>query len=165
MKASAALIKKDVGIEAINVDYGGWDTHDAMNPFDTYGQSKVLMDNLATGLRDFFLDVDSIGMMNRVTVVVMSEFGRAAFQNGTGGTDHGHGNAMILMGRNINGGKVYRQNFSLDPAKLSLGRDLEVTIDYRKVLAEVVSKRLGNSSIATVFPDFAPGTYLGICKS
>jgi hypothetical protein len=45
-----------------------------------------------------------------------------------------------------------------------LGRDLEVTIDYRKVLAEVVSKRLGNSSIGTVFPDFAPGTYLGICK-
>jgi uncharacterized protein (DUF1501 family) len=164
MKASAALIKKNVGIEAINVDYGGWDTHDAMNPFDTYGQSKVLMDNLAIGLRDFFVDVDSVGMMNRVTVVVMSEFGRAAFQNGTGGTDHGHGNCMILMGRNINGGKVYRQNFSLDSSKLSLGRDLEVTIDYRKVLAEVVSKRLGNPNIGSVFPDFAPGTYLGVCK-
>ena len=164
MKAAAALIKKDVGIEAINIDYGGWDTHDAMNTFEDWGQMRQLMDNLAIGLRDFFLDVDSIGLMKRVTVVVMSEFGRAAFENGSAGTDHGHGNAMILMGRNLAGGKVYRSNFSLETSKLSLGRDLEVTIDYRKVLSEVVAKRLGNPNVSTVFPGYSPGTYLGVCR-
>jgi uncharacterized protein (DUF1501 family) len=71
---------------------------------------------------------------------------------------------MILMGRNIAGGKVYRSNFSLETSKLSLGRDLEVTIDYRKVLAEVVAKRLGNPNVSTVFPGYAPGSYLGVCR-
>ena len=165
MKASAALIKKQVGIEAINIDYGGWDTHANADPFGEYGALHMLMDNLSRGLRDFYLDVDSAGLMGTVTVMVMSEFGRAAFENGSQGCDHGHGNCMLFMGKNVNGGKVYRKPaFSLDPAALSLGRDLEVTIDYRLLVAELLTKRLLNTNLASVLPTYTPGAYLGLFK-
>lgn len=164
MKAAAALIKKQIGIEAIHIDMGGWDTHIYEDPFGTYGLIKQQMDFLARGLAAFYADVNAANLMGSVTVVVMSEFGRAAKENGNAGTDHGHGNCMILMGNNVNGKKVYRNKFSLDQSALSQGRDLQVNIDYRLVLSEVLQKRLLNTAVSTIFPNYTPGTLLGVCK-
>jgi uncharacterized protein (DUF1501 family) len=154
LKATAALIKADVGIEAINVDTGGWDTHEFQGIHD--GQMYSLMWSLASNMRAFYTDMLAAGRLDRITVVVMSEFGRAARANGSWGFDHGHGGAMLVMGGNVNGGKVYSQWPSLRQDKLWDGRDLQITIDYRDVLAEVVRKRLKSERIRTVFPNYTP---------
>ena len=86
------------------------------------------------------------------TVVSMSEFGRTARENGTGGTDHGHANAMFVLGTGVKGGKVYGKWPGLDHEQLSEGRDLAPTTDYRAVLGEVVSRTLGADNLDRVFP-------------
>ena len=87
-----------------------------------------------------------------VTLVTMSEFGRTARENGTGGTDHGHANAMFVLGGNVKGGKVYGKWPGLDNHQLNEGRDLALTTDYRQVLGEVVSKTIGANDLDLVFP-------------
>lgn len=154
LKAAAALIRYEAGIEALHIDYGGWDTHEYQFPLD--GQMASLMDTFAVGLRAFYTDLQAAGFMNRVTLVVVSEFGRVLAQNGSYGTDHGHGNCMWLMGGNVIGNRVLTQWPGLAPEQLFEGQDLQVTIDYRDILAEVVHKRLGNTSLSAVFPDYTP---------
>jgi uncharacterized protein (DUF1501 family) len=82
----------------------------------------------------------------------MSEFGRTARQNGTGGTDHGHANAMFILGGNVKGGKVYGKWPGLEDHQLNEGRDLTVTTDFRQVLGEAVAKTLGANNLEMVFP-------------
>ena len=82
----------------------------------------------------------------------MSEFGRTARENGTGGTDHGHANAMFVLGGDVKGGKVYGKWPGLDNEQLNQGRDLALTTDYRQVLGEVVTHTLGAENLETVFP-------------
>jgi uncharacterized protein (DUF1501 family) len=94
--------------------------------------------------------------MNRVTVVVMSEFGRRITPNLSQGTDHGRGTAMLLLGGGIRGGKVYGRWPGLAPEQLDNHGNLPVTTDYRHVLAEVVERRLKNAAVPKVFPDFQP---------
>jgi uncharacterized protein (DUF1501 family) len=100
------------------------------------------------------------GDSNGYTMVVQSEFGRRVAENGSAGLDHGHGNAMFVMGPNVNGGQVYGSWPGLDAASLDNG-DLAVTTDYRHVMAEVLSVRLGNTRLGTVFPNFTP-SFLGL---
>jgi uncharacterized protein (DUF1501 family) len=92
----------------------------------------------------------------------MSEFGRTARENGTGGTDHGHANAMFVLGGEVKGGKVYGRWPGLDNEQLNEGRDLALTTDYREVLGEVVARTLGASNLDLVFPgaDIAPNNFL-----
>jgi uncharacterized protein (DUF1501 family) len=87
-------------------------------------------------------------------VVVMSEFGRTARENGTGGTDHGHGNVMWVLGGKVNGGRVYGDWQGLEDAALNEGRDLPVTTDFRSVLAQVAERHLllSDKQLAQVFP-------------
>jgi uncharacterized protein (DUF1501 family) len=144
----AQLIKANVGVEVAFADIGGWDTH--QNQGSTDGQ-------LANRLRDFS---DSIAAFWRdmgngaesITLVTMSEFGRTAHQNGTGGTDHGHANAMFVLGGNVKGGKVYGNWPGLADHQLNEGRDLAITTDYRQVLGEVVSKTIGAANLEITFP-------------
>jgi uncharacterized protein (DUF1501 family) len=90
-----------------------------------------------------------------VTVVVMSEFGRRIAENASSGTDHGHGNVMFLLGGGVNGGQVFSRWPSLAPEALNDG-DLAITTDYRDVLAEIVTRRLHNSALDQVFPNYSP---------
>jgi uncharacterized protein (DUF1501 family) len=90
-----------------------------------------------------------------VVVVVMSEFGRRAFENASGGLDHGHGNCMLVMGGHIAGGQVLSSWPGLGTAQLD-GGDLAITIDIRDILSEIVLNRLGNGELGTVFPNFTP---------
>jgi len=82
----------------------------------------------------------------------MSEFGRTARQNGTGGTDHGHANAMFVLGGRVKGGKVYGRWPGLANEQLNEGRDLTVTTDFRQVLGEAVAKTIGANNLEVVFP-------------
>ncbi len=153
LKTSAALIKAQIGVEAIAIDVHGWDTHSAQGPVS--GTMAMLMNRLSAALAAFHQDMGS-GSNPGYIVAVVSEFGRRVFENGSLGTDHGHGNAMMLMGPAVAGGRVLRNWRGLAQEDLYDYADLQVTIDYRDVLAEIIEHRLGNSNIASIFPGYQP---------
>lgn len=160
LQDTARMIKADLGMEVACIDYGNWDMHQNIGqPSDKNGWFTTQAKDFATGLAAFRTDLGSA--WNKVTVVTMSEFGRRVEVNGDGGTDHGHGNLMFLMGGGIKGGKVYGSMPELKPDNLEDG-DVPITTDYRQALSEIVANRLDNSDIASVFPGFTPGTPLGI---
>lgn len=150
LRSVAALIKADVGLEAAAVDLGGWDTHEEQAPLT--GTTSFVMAQLAGGLAALHADLFTDGRTD-VVAVVQSEFGRNAFENGSRGTDHGHGGVMLLLGGHVAGGRVLADWPGLADGQLYEGQDLAITIDYRDVLAEIVSRRLGNPDLAAVFPD------------
>jgi uncharacterized protein (DUF1501 family) len=160
MSTLAQLIRAEVGVEAACIDLGGWDTHAAQGAGQ--GQMARLIEDLSGGLAAFYDDLkDGIG---DVTVVVMSEFGRRAQENAALGTDHGHGNMMMVMGGGINGGKVYARWPGLDAEHLTGPGDLALTADYRDVLSELVRKRLNNPLVDMVFPGYT-GQEMGLAVS
>ena len=163
LRSAAALIKADVGIEAVQVDIGGWDTHQAEDP--NAGSMFRTMTDFAQSLAAFWADVMSPGgAAANVTLVALSEFGRNVRENASTGTDHGRGGAMFVMGPGIAGGRVITQNWpGLARENQENGQDLKVTLDHRDVLAEIVAKRLGNTSLDVVFPSFTP-TFRGVAK-
>jgi uncharacterized protein (DUF1501 family) len=149
--AVAAMIKADIGLECVEVDIPGWDMHASMGPIN--GNLATKLEELSGGLNALYTDLNA--ELGRVTVVVMSEFGRRVAENGSGGTDHGHGGVMMVLGGNVNGGQVHTQWPGLDPASLGNG-DLPITIDYRDVLSEILELRLGSSALPTIFPQHTP---------
>jgi uncharacterized protein (DUF1501 family) len=162
MRSTAALIKADIGVEAIQLNLNGWDTHSNQDPLA--GSMFRTMQDLSGALGAFHADVIGSGLAQNVTVVVLSEFGRNVRQNGSLGTDHGRGNCMFVMGRNITGGRVLVNNWpGLARENLEAGQDLKVTLDHRDILAEVVKNRLGNANLSVVFPDYVP-TMRGVTK-
>ncbi len=158
LRSTAALIKAEVGVEAVAIDLGGWDTHDFQGPVE--GHMAGLMGSLAAGLGAFHQDLFAGGVEN-VVVVAMSEFGRHAFENASGGTDHGHGGLMLVLGGAVAGGRVLTDWPGLGDGQLYEGQDLEITIDYRDVLTEILTRRLGNPDYRTVFddPGYTPRTH------
>ncbi len=157
----AQLIKADLGLEVACVDIGGWDTHAAEG--GPTGVFAGLLGDLAAGLHAFYADMG--GRMARITVVTMSEFGRRLKENASGGTDHGHGNCMFLLGGGIAGGRVYGDWPGLATEQLYGPGDLAITTDFRTVLAEIVEKRLGNAKIPEVFPGFNRPASLGVARA
>src|SRR6185436_11815928 len=154
LRSTAALIRADVGVEAVQIDVGGWDTHSAQGPLT--GSMSNTMRTLADALAAFHADMVGSSRIGRLTVVVMSEFGRRVLENGSQGTDHGHGNVMFVLGGSATGGRVLTQWPGMSAQQLYQGQDLQVTIDYRDILAEIVSYRLGNTRLDLVFPDYTP---------
>jgi uncharacterized protein (DUF1501 family) len=157
MKFTACLLKQRVGVEAITIDRGDWDTHSDQGPIN--GHMASIMSDLSGGLLAFYRDV--FGSVNNVIVVVMSEFGRRPEQNGSVGCDHGHGNAMFLMGHSVVGRQVYARRLNGTRGWPGLGSlfenlDLHITTDYRDVLGEVVQKALNNPNLAPIFPNYTP---------
>lgn len=152
LRQVAMLIKAQVGLEAAALDLGGWDTH------FTQGAARGLMASLLTDLGDGLaaFDQDLGDRMRQVTVVVMTEFGRRARENASLGTDHGHASLMLVMNGSLDGARVLGEWPGLDADRLFGPGDLAVTTDYRDVLAEVLAKRLGNTNLGTVFPDYSP---------
>jgi uncharacterized protein (DUF1501 family) len=159
LKSIATMIKADIGIEAAQVDLGGWDTHASQNPIAPGGSMYNTMQNFSNSLGAFYFDVIAMGY--NVTVVALSEFGRNVRENGTNGTDHGRGSAAFVMGRNIAGGRVMATWPGL--SNLESNQDLRVTLDHRHILAEIVQNRLGNNDLGFVFPGFTP-TNMGVTR-
>ena len=150
LKLLAQIVKLNLGLRIATVDFGGWDTHDNQGTNGGYYANQV--DTLARSLLAFYNDLPN--HRDRVTVVVQSEFGRRLGKNGGNGTDHGHGGAMFVLGGTVNGGKIYGSWPGLQD--LDQKQDLKTTTDYRAVLGEIVTKRLGNPKLGHVFPKLAP---------
>ncbi len=154
LKSTAALIKANVGVEAIAIDVSSWDHHNAQGVLT--GTFNSMLTDLTNCLAAFYADMMSNAANPTFTLVAMSEFGRRLAENGSAGCDHGYGNVMMLMGNCINGGQVIANWPGLSQGQLFQQRDLMVTIDYRDVLAEIVQNRLGNPDLAYVFPSYTP---------
>jgi uncharacterized protein (DUF1501 family) len=154
LREIARLVKARVGLEAACIDLGGWDTHFFQGT--TGGLQAEQIDLLGRGLAAF--DADLGHGRERVTVIVMTEFGRRVYENGSLGTDHGRGFAMMAIGSRINGGKVYGDKPDLNAEDESLlgPGGLKIACDYRSVLGEVLSGIIGNHSLHHIFPDFQP---------
>jgi uncharacterized protein (DUF1501 family) len=160
LRSVAVLIKSDVGIEAAQVDIGGWDTHSGQNPLT--GSMANTMTDFSNSLAAFYADVIAPGAT--VTLVAVSEFGRNVRENGSNGTDHGRGTVMFAMGKGIAGGRVLTKNWvGLARENLEAGQDLKVTLDYRDILSEIVQNRLGNPNLDFVFPTWKPAM-LGVTR-
>ena len=148
----ACLVKGGVGLEIACLEMGGWDTHVAQGA--DIGWQALRLGELGMALAAFALDLGP--HMGHVTTVVMTEFGRRAYENTGLGTDHGRAGAWLLMGGNVVGGKVHTDWPGLKPNQLDDNGDLKVTTDYRDVLSEIVRYRLKNDKLDQVFPNYTP---------
>lgn len=148
MKQIAQLLKANLGVEVAFVDIGGWDHH--VNEGNVEGQLAGRLRDFSGGISAFWQDMGD--QAEDITLISMSEFGRTVRQNGTGGTDHGHANAMFILGGKVKGGRVYGRWPGLSPEQLYEGRDLAITTDFRQVLAEAVWKNLRARDMNLVFP-------------
>jgi uncharacterized protein (DUF1501 family) len=157
LRQIAQLVKADVGLEIAFAESGNWDHH--VNEGAAVGQLATRLDDLARGIAALVRDLGD--RMADVVVLTMSEFGRAVTENGNRGTDHGHGNAMMILGGPVRGGKVYGRWPGLAREQRFEGRDLSVTTDFRAVFSEVVREHLGLDSSAAIFPGFSGKQTLG----
>lgn len=148
MRQIAQLLKANLGVEAAFTDVNGWDTHQNQGGVD--GQLANRLSDFSNTLAAFWRDMGD--EMENVTLVTMSEFGRTARENGTGGTDHGHANAMFVLGGRVRGGKVYGRWPGIENEQLNQGRDLALTTDFRQVLGEVIAASLAAENLDRVFP-------------
>jgi uncharacterized protein (DUF1501 family) len=147
----AQLVRAEVGVEVACVDTGGWDTHVAQGGSE--GAMARLMARLGQSLAAFHEELGPT--LDRVILVVMSEFGRRVQENGGLGTDHGHGNMMMVLGGGVSGGRVYARWPGLNREQLVGPGDLAITTDYRDILGEILSKRLNNPQVQDVFPGYS----------
>jgi uncharacterized protein (DUF1501 family) len=146
----AQLMRNDGRIQLAFVALGGWDTHASQGAGT--GQLANRLSPLAQGLAVLAQRLGPV--FDDTTIVVMSEFGRTARENGNGGTDHGHGNVMWVLGGGVTGGKVLGEWAGVGDSALHEGRDLPVTTDFRTVLAQIAEKhlRLGDKQLVQLFP-------------
>lgn len=163
MRQIAQLLKANIGVETAFTDMGGWDTH--LNQGGVNGPLANRLKEFSNAIAAFWRDMGDDAA--DITLVTMSEFGRTAAQNGTGGTDHGHGNVMFVLGGGVKGGKVYGRWPGLAKEQLNEQRDLAVTTDFRQVLGEAITGAMGPLDLKRVFPgaDLHAWTPLGLTKS
>ena len=158
LKQIAQLVKADVGLEIAATDCGGWDTHTGQGA--AQGQLANRLGELGDALAAFSADLCE--RMADVCVVTMTEFGRTVKENGTRGTDHGHGSVMLVLGGGVKGRRVVARLKGLREQDLFEGRDLAATIDHREVLGEVLAEHLAVRDLAAVFPGFGARERLGL---
>jgi uncharacterized protein (DUF1501 family) len=156
LKDLADVLRAEVGLQVATVDVGGWDTHtNEVQDLDR------LLTSAAKSLAAFMTDLGP-ARRSRVTVIVMTEFGRRVAMNDSGGADHGHGSLIWLLGGGIVGGTVHGNWIPLSAATLVEG-DVPGVNNMFDVLGEVVQKRLGVGTLSTVFPNHAV-TPIGVAK-
>ena len=160
----AQSVRFNLGLRYAAIDLGGWDTHESQGTAGTgfnYYQNKIA--ELSQALTAFYDELNATGEMGRVTVIVQSEFGRRVRQNGSGGTDHGYGNPLLVMGGAVNGRQLYGQWLGLDPQVLSpYFGDIPATTDFRRVFSELMIRRMGNNKLGNVFPGYTGYSPLGL---
>lgn len=157
LRTLAQTIKLGLGLRVATVDYGGWDTR-----VGQAGSFNGLVDGLSAPLVAFWRDLGAD--QERVSVVVMSEFGRRLKANESGGTDHGHGNVMMVLGAPVRGGRMFGRWPGLSNDALDAGADLAITTDYRQVLAELMAGPIGHADMAGLFPGFTAASPLGYLR-
>ncbi|MBH8576203.1 DUF1501 domain-containing protein [Nostocaceae cyanobacterium CENA369] len=150
----AQLMVKDPRIELGFMALGGWDTH--VNQGSSQGQLARNLQKLGDGLAVL---AKTLGAVYPNTVIlVMSEFGRTVQENGNGGTDHGHGNVMWVLGGKVRGGKVYGEWPGLGTTQLYQQRDLAITTDFRDIISNVLERHLymNDAKLDRVLPSYTP---------
>lgn len=160
LRQIAVLIKAGVGLEVAFAEASGWDTHVRQGAAD--GSFARQAGDLASALAAFWTDLGA--ERDRVVVLTMTEFGRTVAQNGSGGTDHGHGSCLFVLGDRVDGGRVWGEVPALDPDALYDGRDLPVTTDFRSVFTELAVAHLGARNDGSLFPGWA-GERLPLIRS
>jgi uncharacterized protein (DUF1501 family) len=157
----AALLRGDKRIRLAFAALGGWDTH--VDQGSRKGRLAAHLSPLGEGLAALARDLGA--EWRNTVVVVLSEFGRTLRENDAHGTDHGHGNAIWVLGGAIGGGHVYGEWPGLAPGQLYQDRDLAVTTDFRQVLATILERhlRLSDGALAAVFPGL-PAAGPGLAK-
>lgn len=158
--SAARVVRANIGAKVITLDYGGWDHHTDLGTLDS-GEFRIRVGEVANAVAAFFKDLGAA--RDRVTVVTLSEFGRGVRQNGVAGTEHGFGNAMLLLGAGVKGGQVHGKWPGLSDGKLVDG-DLKVTTDYRQVLGEVITSRFTDASLTKVFPGYKAANRVGVMR-
>lgn len=150
LEAVARVIRMEVGIRAFAVDMGGWDTHE-----NQPSRLANLAGQLSRALGAFHADLQD--RMDKVVLVVMSEFGRRLRSNKSNGTDHGHAGLTIVSAPHIAGGHMHGAWPGLSSDRLDNAVDLALTTDIRSILAELMAGPLGTPSVVSnVFPRFVP---------
>ncbi|MEM1056880.1 MAG: DUF1501 domain-containing protein [Bacteroidota bacterium] len=144
----AQLVKSDVGLEIAFAESGGWDTHAQQG--STGGAFARRVGDLAGSLAAFWEDLGT--HRDDVVLMTMTEFGRTVAQNGSGGTDHGRGSCLFVLGNDVKGATVHGTIPTLDPDALEDGRDLPVTTDFRDVFAGLAGQHLGIADPRSLFP-------------
>jgi uncharacterized protein (DUF1501 family) len=152
----ARLIKAKAGLVTAAVDCGDWDMHDSLGAAVAGQRMFDNLTDLSLALAAFAADLGDA--INTVTLVTVSEFGRRVAENASHGADHGHGNAMLLLGGGVRGGRVYAKWPSLAAGALVDG-DLAATSDYRSVIGEILQKRCGLGALSDVFPSVTPSSF------
>jgi uncharacterized protein (DUF1501 family) len=155
-----------LGLQVATLDLGGWDTHEYQGDSGA-GYFFDKLAELGSGVSALLLDLSNdngTDHTKRITVVVMSEFGRSFQENASRGTDHGHGNVMLVAGGSVNGGQIHGTWPGLATEQLYDRRDLAITTDYRRVLSEILIRRLGNPKLGAVFPGFQNYSPLGVVQ-
>jgi uncharacterized protein (DUF1501 family) len=148
MRDVARLIKSEVGLQVAAVDYGDWDMHAGMGGVGG-GWLHDHLTELSAALAAFATDLGP--RLGDVTLVTLTEFGRRVEENGSGGTDHGHGQAVLVLGGGVRGGQVHGRWPGLAPGDLVDG-DLAATTEYRTILAEILERRCGVGGASGIFP-------------
>ncbi|MEM9006681.1 MAG: DUF1501 domain-containing protein [Cyanobacteria bacterium P01_F01_bin.86] len=151
------LAKWDLGLQVATIDYDDWDTH-----VDQSWQFSELVAGLSQSLAAFYEDVTRY--RDRVTVLVMTEFGRRLRANDSDGTDHGLGSVMFVLGNQVQGGRIYGQWPGLATEQLDRGADLAITTDFRTVLGEYLIRRVQIPELENVFPNLKSYEPLNIFK-
>ena len=150
LRQIAQLTKSNLGLEVAFADIGGWDTH--VNQGAAQGQLANRLDDFSQAIAALVTDLGD--RIEDTVVLTMSEFGRAVNENGNRGTDHGHGNAMMVIGGGVGGGRVYGKWPGLAVEQRYDRRDLAVTTDFRDVFGEVVTRHLGVKDARAIFPGY-----------
>ncbi|HEY2907629.1 MAG TPA: DUF1501 domain-containing protein, partial [Vicinamibacterales bacterium] len=160
LRQIAQLTKANVGLEVAFADLGGWDTH--VNQGAAEGQLANRLDDFGRSIAALVADLGD--RMEDTVVLTMSEFGRAVHENGNRGTDHGHANAMMVIGGGVRGGHVYGKWPGLAQDRRYEGRDLAVTTDFRDVFGEIVVRHMGVSDTRPIFPGYTvqPSKFPGL---
>jgi uncharacterized protein (DUF1501 family) len=155
LRQIAQLTKADIGLEIAFAEVGGWDTH--VNQGSSQGQLAARLDDFARSIAALTTDLGD--RMADTVVLTMSEFGRAVAENGNRGTDHGHGNAMMVIGGGARGGRVYGRWPGLAADRRFERRDLAITTDFRDVFGEIVVRHLGLDNPRSIFPGYDMQTF------
>ncbi|PSB25127.1 DUF1501 domain-containing protein [Stenomitos frigidus] len=156
----ANVMLRDPKVELAFMALGGWDTH--VNQGSSQGQLARNLNQLGKGLAALQSGLGAA--YANTTIVVLSEFGRTVHENGNGGTDHGHGNVMWVLGGNVKGGKLYGQWEGLAGDRLYQGRDVPITTDFRAVISPILTRHMGlnQTKLAQVFPGYTPGQSVSV---
>lgn len=159
----SAMIRSDVGLKMAVTEMGGWDTHVNQGNAEK-GSLKDRFVELDAAIGSFWKSIEA--HKDQVCIVVMTEFGRTAAENGDRGTDHGHGSTFMVINGKVKSQKIYQQFKGFSKEHLHENRDLDVKFDYREIFLEVLQK---HSKLAvdakTLFPGFVSTGELGLFRS